>query len=88
MFDGHDYLARGPTTEQVNLAPQRNDLTPLVGLHSVDGVSEEKIAVVGEHCAVRVVQLERLRGRLEDLHGPLAVSHARHVQAVREAAAA
>ena len=87
MF-GHGYLARGSTTEQVNLAPQRNDLTPIVGLHAVDGVREEQVAVVGEHGAVGVVQLERLRGRLEDLHGPLAVSHTRHVQAVTEAAAA
>ena len=87
MF-GHCYLARGSTAEQVNLAPQRNDLTPLVGLHSVDGVSEEEITVVGEHSAVGVVQLERLRGRLEVLHGSLGISHARHVQAVREAAAA
>ena len=87
MF-GHGYLAGRAPAKQVNLAPERNDLTPIVGLHPIDGVREEVVAVVDEHSAVGIVQLERLRGRLEVLHGPLAVGHTRHVQAVGEAAAA
>ena len=76
------YLAGRASAKQVNLAPERNDLSSLVGLHAIDGVGEEQVGVVDEHGAFWVVQLERPRGRLEVLHGPLAVSHTRHVQAM------
>ena len=84
----YSYLAGRAPAKQVNLAPERNDLSSLVALHAVDDVRQEQVAVIVEHGAVRVVELERLRGRLEVLHGPLGISHARHVQAVGEAAAA
>ena len=57
------YLAGRASAKQVNLAPERNDLSSLVGLRAVDGICEELVAVFGEHGAVRVVQLERPRGQ-------------------------
>merc|ERR1719341_2983712 len=81
-------LARRSATEQVNLPSQGNHLPALIGFHPSDGVGEQEVAVVGEDCALGVVQLESLGGRLKDLHSPLAISNASHMQSVGETAAA
>ena len=81
-------LAGRPAAQQVHLAPQGDHLPALVGLHAVDRVGQQQVAVVTEHGAVGVVQFEGLGGRLEDLDGPLALGDSGLVEAGREAAAA
>ena len=49
-------LAGRPAAQQVHLAPQGDHLLALVGLHAVDCVGQQQVAVFTEHGAVGVAQ--------------------------------
>ena len=60
-------LAGRPATQQLHLALLGDLLAPLVGLHTLDSVLQQEVAVVGKDRTTGVVQLVGLGGWLENL---------------------
>ena len=77
-------LTRWPATEQVHLPPQRYPLPPVIGLISLNSLSEKQVTIVTEDSTVRIVELVSLSCWLEYLDSPLALCEFSLVQTMAE----